>query len=262
MLIVVLCICAGVVMAQDPKDGGKLREMGQNAYQVGEELEYRIRYGPFRAGIARIGIQEETMRSGRDVMHVVATGRTVGMAEIFFRTRDRYETFFDPQALVPWEFIRDVDEGGYTKDYHLIFNQRKQKVRDINNPEKGVFDYEPYAQDMLSAMYYARSIDTDTLEAGDLVTFTMFLDHETFPFRLRLLGREEIKTKLGRMKCLVLRPSLQEGRVFKDKESMTIYVSDDPNKIPVLVQSDLRVGSIKVEITGAKGLRHKLKTTD
>ena len=65
-----------------------------------------------------------------------------------------------------------------------------------------------------------------------------------------------IKTKFGKVKCLVLRPVLQKGRVFKDEESMTIYVTDDANKIPILIQSELLVGSIKIELADYEGLRN------
>lgn len=237
----------------------QMRNLQQDAFKVGEELSYIIRYGFVEAGKAEISVQAETRRAQRPVYHVVGTGRSIGMAEWFFKTRDRYESFIDQEALVPWEFIRDVNEGGHKINRHLIFDQYEQTVRDLEAPEKGSFQFESYAQDMLSAFYYARSIDASELKPGDVISFTMFLDHEQFPFRLIYLGREMVKTKLGTIECLKLRPSLQKGRVFKDEEDMTIYVSADKNKIPVLIQTDLLVGSIKVELLKHKNLRYPLK---
>jgi hypothetical protein len=237
---------------------GQLRKLTQTAYQTGEKLQYKIGYGLINAGTATLAIKDISTKKGRPAYHVVGTGRSVGMAEWFFRTRDRYETFIDTEALVPWEFIRDVDEGGYLKNHHLIFNQFTQQVKDLKHPEKGTFSYPPYAQDILSALYYARAYNTQNMKAGDTRTFTIFLDHEQFPFQLKLMERKVVKTKFGKIKCLALRPVLQEGRVFEDEESMTIYVSDDANKIPILIESELLVGSIKVELTYYQGLRNPI----
>jgi hypothetical protein len=231
-----------------------LRNLEVKSFKVGEKLSYTVRYGFIEAGEATISVEKITTKANRPVFHTVGVGRSVGMAEWFFKTRDRYESFIDTEAIVPWEFIRDVNEGGYKIKRHLVFDQIKQKVIDKEAPHKGEFTFDPYAQDMLSAFYYARSIRTDTLEIGEMVSFTMFLDHEQFPFRLRYLGKEMVKTKKGKVQCLKLRPSLQEGRVFQENEAMTIYVSDDINKVPVLIESELLVGSIKVELVKAENL--------
>lgn len=238
----------------DPVEG--LRKIEQTAFKVGEELGYTIRYGIIHAGKATVKVESRTVRSGREVYHTVGTGRSVGMAEWFFPTRDRYESFIDTEALVPWEFIRDVNEDGHIIKRHLVFDQYEQTVTDRLAPAKGSFSYAPYAQDMLSSFYYARAFNADKLKPGDDIDFTMFLDYEQFPFKLRLIKRAELDTKFGKVKCLVLRPALQKGRVFKDEESMTIWVTDDANKIPVLIQSELLVGSIKIELDSFKNLRH------
>lgn len=237
----------------------QMRNLNQKAFKPGEKLEYRVRYGLIEAGKAELKVTEIVNKSGRPSYHVVGTGRSVGMTEWFFKTRDRYESFIDTEALVPWEFIRDVDEGGHKINRHLIFNQYQQTVRDLKAPKKGTFKYEAYAQDMISAFYYARSWDAKKLKKGDEISFTMFLDHEQFPFKLVILGRKEIETEWGKIRCLALRPKLQEGRVFSEEEGMTIYVSDDGNKVPILIESSLFIGTVKVELTGFKGLRYKLQ---
>lgn len=231
-----------------------LRELGQSAFKPGEVLKYKIRYGLINAGEAELKVSEITERSGRPVYHVVGTGRTVGMAEWFFKTRDRYESYIDTQAMVPWEFIRDVNEGGYTINRHLIFDHYNQSVKDLKAPKKGSFRIDEYAQDMISAFYYARTYDAPSLAAGDEIDFNMFLDHEPFPFKLVILGRKWVDTDMGKVRCLELRPKLQEGRIFKESEDMTIYVSDDVNKIPILIKSDLLVGSVKVELSAYESL--------
>ncbi len=233
------------------------RSWPQQAFQVGEELRYRIHYGPVTAGRARIAVEGLTRRAGRPVYQAVGTGRSVGMTDWFFKVRDRYETYIDTQALLPWEFVRDVQEGGYTIKRHLIFNQTRQRVFDRKAPAKDSFALPPFTQDLFSAFYFARSLRTDTLQVGEVIRFPVFLDHKMFPFNLQFKGRTSLDTKWGRVPALRFEPAVQEGRVFESEESMTLWVSDDANQVPLLIRSQLMVGSIKVALSGFKGLRHR-----
>lgn len=235
-----------------------LRVIDNNAFRVGEYLKYRIHYGMINAGIAELAITERTTRSDRPVYHMVGKGRTVGMAEWFFRTRDTYETYMDTEAMLPWEFIRDVNEGGFIIKRHIYFDHHKNKAKDIDLPKPTTFDMASGSQDMLSAFYFARTLNTVDLKVGDEIPINMFLDHEDFPFKLKFLGTNLIKTKWGKINCLKFRPIVQSGRVFKEEEGMTLWVSDDANKIPVRLETELAIGSIKMDLIAYKNPRHPL----
>ena len=111
-------------------------------------------------------------------------------------------------------------------------------------------------QDMISAYYYLRNhYDTNTIKKGDIVKLNMFFDDEIFGFKLKFLGRQTIKTNFGKVKCLKFRPYVMAGRVFQEEESVTLWVSADKNKIPLKIQADLRVGSIRSDLIAFKGLK-------
>jgi hypothetical protein len=236
---------------QAPSEG--LRSVSNNAFRVGEYLKYRVHYGFIDAGYAELRVKEMVTRNGRPTFHMVGTGRTTGMAEWFFKTRDRYETFIDQQSILPWEFIRDVNEGGYIIKRHLIFDHFQNTVKDLEQNGKQ-YDLPKLSQDMLSSFYYARTFDQNTLRVGDKLPITMFLDHEEFPFFLKYLGKETLSTKWGNVRCLKFSPVVQEGRVFKDEEGMTLWVSDDENKVPIRLQTDLQIGSVKMDLEEYSGL--------
>jgi hypothetical protein len=246
--------------AEAPSDSTSgLREISHNAFKEGEFLAYRIHYGFINAGRAELKVKKLTNREGRPVYHMVGTGRSVGMAEVFFKTRDRYETWIDSDAMVPWEFIRDVNEGGYIIKRHLHFDQFEQTVYDDLDKKDTIFSTPENVQDILSAFYYARTLDANELKKGDMIPIDMFLDHDIFHFRLKYLGKEVMKTKFGKIRCLKLMPIVQSGRVFKEKEGMTLWVSDDPNKIPIRLQADLAVGSVKIDLSDYKNTVSPLK---
>ncbi len=225
-----------------------LRKMDNTSFKVGEYLKYRIHYGIIDAGIAELSVKSKTTKVGRPVYYMTGKGRSVGMAEWFFKTRDTYETYLDTEALVPWEFVRDVNEGGYEIKRHLVFDHYNNNVRDLDQKPVKTYSIPKNAQDLLSTFYYSRCLATEGLEKGQTIPIDMFLDHEPFSFKYKYLGTETVKTKFGKIRCKKFIPVVQSGRVFGDKEGITLWVTDDKNKIPVRLEAELVVGSIKMDL--------------
>ncbi len=228
-----------------------LRTIKNVAFQRGEVLKFRIHYGFIDAGEAILEVKKDVRTfAGRDCYHVVGTGRTLGAFDWFFKVRDRYESVIDEQSMIPWLFIRRVDEGGYKINQNVSFNHYK----DSATSEKATIAIPENTQDIVSAFYYARTIDFTNAKVGDQYEITGYLDDATLPLNLKFLGREELKTKKGTFRCVKLRPMLQEGRVFKEQEDMTVWISDDKNRIPIRVQTNILIGSIKMDLTDYENL--------
>jgi hypothetical protein len=119
-----------------------------------------------------------------------------------------------------------------------------------------VFNLEDKTQDIFSAFYYARFTDVKSLSPGAVIQIPVFLDHEMFHFQIKYMGDEVLKTKFGKVKAMKFKPLVQEGRVFREKDAMTIWVSKDDNKVPLLIKSELLVGSIKAELIQYEGLKN------
>jgi hypothetical protein len=110
---------------------------------------------------------------------------------------------------------------------------------------------------MLSVFYFLRnSYNLEQIKEHKDLSVNMFFDSENFEFKMRFLGIETINTKFGKVKCIKLRPFVQSGRVFKEKESLTLWISADNNKIPIRIKADLVVGSIRVDLDAFRGLNH------
>ena len=165
------------------------------AFSEGEYLKYRVHYGFIDAGYAELEVDSKTKRRGKDVLHIKGFGRSTGIVELTFRTRDYYETYFDTENLVPVEFIRDVDEGGYVTKRHLIFDHDNEKVKDLELESENLFRIKKGMQDLFSAFYYARSLDAKNLNKGDKIPIDIFLDHEDFAMQLEFMGKETIKSE-------------------------------------------------------------------
>jgi hypothetical protein len=229
------------------------------AFQEGEWFKFEMSYsGFFKAGNATLEVKESKYK-GKPVYHVIGKGWTTGAIKWFFKVEDRYESYFDKTTGLPYKSIRKIDEGGHTKDVEIEFDQTINKafVKDKKHKTEKYFATEKDVQDMVSAFYYLRNnYNTDSIKEGDIVTLNMFFDDENYMFRLKFLGRETINTEFGKIKTLMFRPYVMAGRVFKEQESLTLWVSADENKIPLKIKADLAVGSLRADLEAFKGLKH------
>lgn len=233
----------------------ELREVKNEAFKPGEVLLYRVHYGFIDAGEARLEVLTDNKTiGGRPCYHVVGTGKSVGTFDWFFKVRDRYESIIDQSAMLPWVFIRRVDEGGYKINQNVTFNHPKKVV----TSDKTTLPMRDNLQDIMSAFYYARTVDFGAMNTGDTLAIYAWLDDEIIPLHTRIVGREKIKTKFGTINTVVLRPLLQQGRIFKDNEDMTLWISDDKNHIPIRAEAKILVGSVKMDLKNYSGLANPI----
>lgn len=223
-----------------------------DAFKEGEILSYRLHYGAMDAGVILMEVKPEVLEvAGRKVYHIVGNGYSKGTFDWFFKVRDRYETFIDKDALLPWMFVRRVYEGGVTINQDYKFNHYTNKV-DVGSGEK--VEIPDGTQDMISAFYSARNLDLTNAKEGDVFTINSIVDKEIWPLKIRYVGKEKIKCDIGTFNCVKFRPIVQKGRIFKHEDDLNVWLTDDKNHVPLRAQAKLVVGSIKLDITGVKNL--------
>jgi hypothetical protein len=229
----------------------------ERAFKSGEFLKYKIQYGLLNAGFATVELRDHI--EGQDSL-IRATGKgwTTGMVGFLFSVEDLYESYFSEDPFRPKHFVRKINEGGYTQDKEIFFDYKTHYAKVINHKKKTETSHliQNNIQDMMSSFYYMRSLDFSNLQQNDSIAITMFFDGEMHPFRLIIMDREPIKTKFGIINTIKIRPIVQKGRVFQDEENVTLWISDDENKIPVKIKASLLVGSAKAELFEYRGLVH------
>lgn len=227
----------------------------------GEILHYRIHYGLLTAGTATL-TTNKTNYQGSPHLYVKGVGRSTGAVRAFFRVDDIYESYINLQTGLPSYYVRNVKEGGYTQHLHTAFNHRDNTLilTDKKNPRnpprklnsvKGV-------QDMLSAFYYLRDLGTSQLKPGTTHRLNVWIDDEMFPFQLRVDGYENLRTKFGVVNTIKITPMVMSGRVFKAKEGVTMWVTNDRNLVPVSIKAELAVGSLKADLDRYSNVQYPL----
>lgn len=244
----------------DTVEAQELREVRNGAFRVGEKLTYTIHYGWLDAGEAVMEVKESPYKFGdRDAYRIVGSGKSLGGFDWFYRVRDHYETYLDKDGLFPHYFVRNCDEGGHKINQNYRFFPKKSVVA---THEGDTLLTPNFVQDMLSSYYYMRALDYSEAERGDVFEVLTLVDGEVFPLKIKYQGKDTIKTRKGKFRCMKFVPVVQEGRIFKTEEDLTVWITDDANKIPVMVKADILVGSIKMEMTDWEGLANSLALVD
>jgi hypothetical protein len=220
-------------------------------FKDGEELKYVLRYGFITGGSALIKVLDDSM-NGRKVIRATATAKTTGLVDKIFRVLDTYESYFIPDSNLPLKAVRNIREGSYRYYGEDVFNHNDNTVI---NTKKGVQKVPDNILDIISAFFYIRRIDFTNFKIGETIYVDTYFGDEHFPFYVIFKGREEIETHAGKFKCLKFLPIVEPGRVFKDKDDMLFWLSDDNNKIPVKVKFDMLVGAFKCELVSYKNLK-------
>ena len=254
LFLFVLLLQESLLSAQE------LKKVNNEAFIRGEYLKFRVYYhslltGNVTAGEASLEVTGENKKIGnRSTYHIIGQGQSKGAFNLFFKVNDRFESYIDEQALVPWIFIRRTREGGYVKDDDVVFNHYKNTAKSRTTtcsvPEN--------VQDILSIFFYARTMDYSNAKLGDTFDLKFFLDDSTYNSRMIYEGEEVVKTKLGTFNAIKFKPMVATGEVFDKAYPMTLWVSNDNNRLPLIAESEVIVGSVRIELIDYSGLANTM----
>lgn len=225
------------------------------AFKPGERLNYRLKYGLFTAAEAHLRIEDSDVKfEGRPAYHIIADGATAGTFDVFYKVRNRYESYIDKNTLLPYLYTENRHEGSWHHTDKVSFDRQDSKITSNN----GTFPLKGKVFDFPSAYYFARNLDVSKLHIGDTFDMQYFLDDGTQTLSITFVGREKVKTSLGTFNCLKFNPSIIPGRIFRKNSKLYLWVTDDNNRIPVKAHVEVVVGSLTMELTDASGLKFPL----
>ncbi len=242
---------------------------GNFAFNAGEVIGYEVYYNWgfiwLNAGYVDFSVKSGKYNN-RDIYYLSGTGTTYKSYDWIFKVRDHYQSYLDKETLRPLWFHRENYEGGFETDNKYIFNQRDNLVYSFTQNSERPFQKDtlkipPCTFDLLSMIYYTRNIDFSNLQVGDSVPIISIIDNEIYNLYIRFLGRETIEAKSGeKYRCIKFSALLVEGTIFKGGEDLLVWVSDDRNRIPILVDAKILVGSVKAYVNTMQGVRNPVKS--
>lgn len=233
------------------------------SFQHGEQLTYKIYYNLNFIWVPAGEVTFRVLDEGAQY-HYQAKGTTYDSYEWFFTVNDEYNSWADKNTLLPNYSERSVNEGDYHIFEKISFNQGAKKTTVWRAPYRGAAEtvtqhaVQPPVYDVLSTLYFLRTLDFSAQQQGYSLPFRVFMDQEEFPLQMRYMGKETDKKVhgMGRYKTMKFQPEVIAGNVFNEDARMTVWVSDDQNRIPLLIESPVSVGSVKMVLKQYWGLRY------
>jgi len=203
------------------------RTINNLAYQPGETLKYRIHYGAINAGVVSMNVSPTTSNiNGKTTYNLRVEGETVKSFDWAYKVRDKFESWVDQESQAPLRYAKTVRENNYFHQDVAIYDHDNRKLRN----KQGELTIPQYTQDIASAIYYLRNLDYTNATIGKQFPVDVYIDNKVY--------------------------RLVVDRVFKHADALTVWVTDDANHIPVRIEGQIYVGSIKVDITQHTGLKN------
>lgn len=223
-------------------------------FQAGENLRYVMHFGWVDGGEAMLSLGSEKF-DGKEAWRAKAVAKTLDWVEKFYKVYDVYESVFDPNTLLPYMAIRNIHEDRYRSYSESFFYHQKDTVF---SKKTGWQKIPPPCFDIISAFYYLRVILLQKEKPENTILINTYFDDEVFPLRLKYKGIEKIKTRAGTFECLKFLPLVQTGRVFKEEDDLSLWISNDKNLIPVRMQLDMIVGSLQLDLVSYSNVKFPL----
>ncbi len=224
------------------------------AFQVGETLRYKISFGFLDVGTATMQVYLGN-NGDYPVYFVKAEAHTDALANKLFTIYDVYESYIDITTGLPVKSIRDISENNYRYYNEVAF---MRSTKQVFSSRSGVHSVPDSILDILSAFYYARRFALTKLVVDQKVGFSTYFADEVFKFEMVYKGIEMVKTTFGWIECQKFVPIVQTGRLFRKKDAVVFYITNDDNRLPVKIQMRMIFSSVEANLVEFYGLSNSM----
>ncbi|MGK7395873.1 MAG: DUF3108 domain-containing protein [Candidatus Cyclobacteriaceae bacterium M3_2C_046] len=258
-----IVIIAGILMLS-AFSGKEVYEPVTHHIAKGEQLEFKVNFGIFTVGRANMMVYPETYEiHNRPCYKVDVFGKTTGAVGWLAKVDDNWGAYVDTAALLPHITWRNIAEGKFRKNELVNFDHQADlvKAKVINNKtgrykEPEIYDAPDNVRDLIGGFLYLRSLDFSRAKYQDTIQLHAFFEDTIYDFRIMYMGRERVKTKVGVINTVKLVPIMPDNKLFAGENSITLWLSDDKNKIPVKAEANMFIGRAGIEIINFDGLNH------
>jgi len=233
-------------------------------FASGESIHYQVYYniGFIWINAGNIDFRaKSTDWNGKHVYRLTAFGKTNNSFESFFPVRDSLISYVDSSAITPYRALKRTHEGKWHGADDFTFRKNESGWRITTRLKRKGKWKEPVEAistecgfDILTSIYRLRSMSDSELHViGKCFTIPLRLDDGEYKVYMTYLGRENVKLHgVGTYPAITFQLTLVEGSVFGRGEVLKLWISDDRNKIPLLVESPIKMGKVKAVFKSAE----------
>ncbi len=227
------------------------------SFRAGEAFEYKVKFGFLTVGEALVDVSPHIFHiNSRPCFKINILGKTSGLTNIF-RIRNEYRSYLDTNTITPHRFLMSLRENNYKKDQVVTFEQNKRLIVREEDKDSKQFKAPEEIYDVVSAYFFLRTINFNAYKPGEIFSKNVFFDDEIYDLKVKYAGKGKVKTKFGKIDVLKLNPILPPNKMFDGEDAIRIWVSDDKNHVPILIEVDFKIGSVSMELKSFQNNKHK-----
>jgi len=220
-------------------------------FSAGERLRYAVRWRGLPAGHAEIVVSPDQTAAGR--WKASAKAKSVGYVSNIYPVEDEYQSQFRNPGFCSSGIHKQIQEGERHRDVKLQFDAQRRVARledrdlvDGTPPKVEQFAIPECVQDILSAVYYARSLP---MTVGQSFEFPLNDGAKTIQIHVDVQAEEEITTEAGKFQVVRVEPDVFSGRLFTGKGRLFLWFTKDERRIPVQLRAQIGVGTINATLS-------------
>jgi hypothetical protein len=202
----------------------------------GEKINYVVKWGFVTAGHATLSVEPQVW-NGKEVYRLYSEANSSGLIGSIYPVKDKSESIVSREDFYSLSFYKDVNEGKYHQQEQMIFDQVNGKVMYSD----ATVDIPKGTVDVLASLYTVRF---RSLEPGKEFTVNICNNKKNYELVVRVISRETVSVPAGEFKTIMVEPLLKQEGIFMHKGRLFVYLTDDQERIPVLLRSKIAVGSI------------------
>lgn len=216
--------------------------LANSSFGPGERLTYDITYLGAKAGIAVMEVLEKTTLKGREVYHILSTAQSNDFVSLFYPVDDRIESFVDVEGFYSHYIKIKQHQGKRKREKVISFDQIQHRAVQFKNNKEKVFEIPPQVQDSLSSLYFFRV--KNAIDVGRSVFIDVHESEKNWLLEIRGMARERVTTPVGTFDTIKVQAMVQYEGLFMDKGDVFIWFTEDEKRIPVMMKSKIKIGSI------------------
>ena len=219
-------------------------------FEVGEEAEYDVTFGPVHIGRAHLRIEaEESIRETSTFRLAFEINGGIPV----YKIDDRTVSWLASNPYRSMRFEQVLREGGYRRHRRFeLYHDVGTVTREDWDEEVGAYKAHPKHRDLpipvgaLDEISYLYLIRTLPLEVGRTYTFNGYFEDEGNPVVLEVLRRERVRVRSGTFKTIVVRPIIQADGLFSEDGEAEVYISDDERRLIVQLKTKMGIGEVNM----------------
>lgn len=225
-------------------------QVSSPVFAPGERLVYDITFLGARGGKAVLEVLEKTRMKGREVYRIVSTAQSNDFVSLFYPVDDRIESYMDIEGLYSHYIMIKQQQGKRKREKTIDFDQVRHRAVQIKQNKEAVFEIPPKVQDSLSSLYFYRT--KPPVEIGESTYIDVHESEKNWQLEIRALAREEVSTPVGKFNTIKVQALVRYEGLFMEKGDVFIWFTDDYKRIPVMMTSKIKVGTITATLSSRR----------